>query len=120
MEKIRIYELARDLNMENRILLERIGEMDISVKSHMSSLDEETVDRIKAELLGARPQEIVVTRIKPTVIRKRKKVAKKETVHEEAISEQETDAEDALVTEEPTETARKIVQFLIKEGILKE
>ncbi len=49
MEKIRIYELARDLNMENKILLEKIGEMDIPVKSHMSSLDDEAVAIIRAD-----------------------------------------------------------------------
>lgn len=101
MEKIRIYELARDLNMENKILLEKIGEMDIPVKSHMSSLDDETVAIIKAGLLGIKLHEIEVTRIKPTIIRKRKKVVKKEAVHDEAASAPETHAE------EPVETAPK-------------
>jgi len=101
MEKIRIYELARDLNMENKILLEKIGEMDIPAKSHMSSLDDKTVAKIKAEFLGIKPHKIEVTRIKPTVIRKRKKVVKKEVIPDEAASAPETHAE------EPVETAPK-------------
>ncbi|MBW2248455.1 MAG: translation initiation factor IF-2 N-terminal domain-containing protein [Deltaproteobacteria bacterium] len=39
MAKIRIYELARDLNVTNKELVEKIRNMDIYVKSHMSSLD---------------------------------------------------------------------------------
>ncbi|MBW2054824.1 MAG: translation initiation factor IF-2 N-terminal domain-containing protein [Deltaproteobacteria bacterium] len=47
MAKIRIYELARDLNVTNKELVEKIRNMDIYVKSHMSSLDDEDVTRIK-------------------------------------------------------------------------
>ena len=47
MAKIRIYELARDLNMTNKVLLEKMRNMDIQVKSHMSSLDDDTVAKIR-------------------------------------------------------------------------
>ncbi len=40
MAKIRVYELARDLNMTNKVLLEKIQDMDFPAASHMSSLDE--------------------------------------------------------------------------------
>ncbi len=83
MAKIRVYEFARTLNIQNKILLEKLRDMGISVKSHMSSLDEETVARAKAELFGSKPQGIEVTRVKATVIRRRKKPVKAE-VHAEA------------------------------------
>ncbi|MFV9645752.1 MAG: translation initiation factor IF-2 N-terminal domain-containing protein, partial [Desulfobacterales bacterium] len=73
MAKIRVYEFARTLNIQNKILLEKLRNMGISVKSHMSSLDEETVARTKAELFGPKPQDVEVTRVKPTIIRRRKK-----------------------------------------------
>ncbi|MBL7195533.1 MAG: translation initiation factor IF-2 [Desulfobacterales bacterium] len=76
MAKIRVYEFAKTLNIQNKILLEKLRDMGISVKSHMSSLDEETVARARAELFGAKPQEVEVTRVKPTVIRRRKKPVK--------------------------------------------
>ncbi|MEA3429438.1 MAG: translation initiation factor IF-2 [Thermodesulfobacteriota bacterium] len=76
MAKIRVYEFAKTLNMQNKILLEKLGDMGISVKSHMSSLDEETMARVKAELFGAKTQDVEVTRVKPTVIRRRKKPVK--------------------------------------------
>jgi len=88
MAKIRVYEFARTLNIQNKILLEKLRDMGVSVKSHMSSLDEEVVARVKAELFGAKPQEVEVTRVKSTVIRRRKKpVEVKTDVEAEPLKE---------------------------------
>jgi translation initiation factor IF-2 len=75
MAKIRVYELARDLNMTNKSLIEKIKDMDIDVeiKSHMSVLDDEAVAQVKAGLFGQKSETVVETRVKPTVIRRRKK-----------------------------------------------
>ena len=82
MAKIRVYELAKQLNMKNKVLLDKLSEMEIAVGSHMSSLDEDTVAQIKAGLLGTKPGVIEETRIRPTVIRRRKKVVPKEPIVE--------------------------------------
>ncbi len=74
MAKIRVYELARDLNLENKILLSKLNDLDISVKSHMSALDDDTVTKIRQQLFGKKEETIEETRVKPTVIRRRKKV----------------------------------------------
>ena len=76
MAKMRVYELARDLNLTNKMLLSKLGDMDISVKSHMSSLDDEAVARIKAMIFGKKEETVEETRIKPTVIRRRRKKVK--------------------------------------------
>ncbi|UCD33342.1 MAG: translation initiation factor IF-2 [Desulfobacterales bacterium] len=89
MAKIRIYELARELNMTNKALLEEIRSIDILAKSHMSSLDDEAVAKVKTHLFGTPEKEIEETRIKPTVIRRRKKPLEKEPVLEPAPSEPE-------------------------------
>ena len=73
MAKTRVYELARDLNLTNKILLSKLNDMDISVKSHMSALDDATVDIVKQQLFGKKEETIEETRIRPTVIRRRKK-----------------------------------------------
>ena len=52
MGKIRIYELARELNMTNKELLDKLEELGIPVKSHMSSVEESEVDGIKAKIRG--------------------------------------------------------------------
>jgi translation initiation factor IF-2 len=75
MAKIRVYELARNLNMKNKELLDKIEEMNINVRSHMSSLDDDTVAEIKTNLqVKKKPDTVEVTRVKPTVIRRRKKI----------------------------------------------
>ena len=83
MGKIRVYELARELNIKNKELLEQLEKMSINVSNHMSSLDDKTVARVKANLLGNKTDVVEMTRIKPTVIRRRKKIAPVETVPEE-------------------------------------
>jgi len=72
MGKIRIYELARDLNMTNKQLLEKLEALSIPVKSHMSSVEESEVDGIKAKIHGKKPEQLEEKRVRPTVIRRRK------------------------------------------------
>ncbi len=85
MGKIRVYELARELNIKNKELLEKLSKMAIKVGSHMSSLDDEAVARVKANLLGNKTDVVEVTRIKPTVIRRRKKIVPVETAPEKEV-----------------------------------
>ena len=103
MAKIRIYELARDLNMTNKMLLEKIRNMDIDVKSHMSSLEDETVVRIKEKVLGSPAKEIEETRIKPTLIRRRKKRVPKKPDKIETSAEPELHPDKIEVEDKPSE-----------------
>ena len=50
MSKIRIYELAKDLKMTSKELIQKIKELDIDVNSHMSTLENDEAKLIK-ELL---------------------------------------------------------------------
>jgi translation initiation factor IF-2 len=102
MAKTRVYELARDLNMTNQVLLSKLSDLDISVKSHMSALDDETVTKIRQTLFGKKEVTIEETRIKPTVIRRRRKKVPVEAAPEEAPQPEETVAEKSA-EEEPAE-----------------
>jgi translation initiation factor IF-2 len=95
MAKTRVYELARDLNLTNKILLNKLSELDISVKSHMSALDDDVVDRIRNQIYGKKEETIVETRIKPTVIRRRRKNVRVEVVPEATQVPEEAAAETA-------------------------
>ncbi|MDR7503235.1 MAG: translation initiation factor IF-2 N-terminal domain-containing protein, partial [Armatimonadota bacterium] len=44
---MRVYELAKDLGIGTKELMELLGRMKVSVKSHSSSLDEATVRRVR-------------------------------------------------------------------------
>jgi len=107
MAKIRIYELARDLNVTNKELLEKIRNMDIDVKSHMSSLDDEAVTRIKMDLLGSPKKEVEETRIKPSIIRRRKKRVQQIPVQAETAIEPEQPTEKAEVADQSSEKSLK-------------
>ncbi|MBT9438198.1 MAG: translation initiation factor IF-2, partial [Desulfobacterales bacterium] len=106
MGKIRVYELARELNIKNKELLEKLSKMAIKVSSHMSSLDDEAVARVKANLLGNKTDVVEVTRIKPTVIRRRKKIVPVETAPEKEVSLEKISPPEKITTDEqPSEKA---------------
>lgn len=45
--KIRVYELAKELKMTSKELMEKIKDLDIAVSSHMSSLEKEEAEMIR-------------------------------------------------------------------------
>jgi len=75
MSKIRVYELARELNLTNKVLMDKLQALGITIGSHMSSLDDEAVQRAKAGIFGKKETGLDQTRVKPTVIRRRRKVS---------------------------------------------
>ena len=46
-KKIRIYELARELGVENEVVLDLANELKIGVKSHSSSIEDPMADRVR-------------------------------------------------------------------------
>ena len=111
MAKIRVYELARTLNMNNKELLQKLEEMEIEVKSHMSSLEDQTVELIKTNLLGRKPAAAVEeTRVKSTVIRRRKKPVKVEAAEapQPEAAEAAEKAEEKVVEEAAETPAEEI------------
>jgi len=55
---MRIYELAKQLNMDAKELIERLKKLNFPVKSHMSSVDKETAEIIKHEIEEMKRKEI--------------------------------------------------------------
>ena len=71
MSKKRVYELAKELGMENKDLIARLERIGIAVKSHSSTLEEHDIERILQELKAGEPAGVEEKRIKSTVIRRR-------------------------------------------------
>jgi len=71
MTKKRVYELAKEMGLENKELIARLEKIGIAVKSHSSTLEDSDLERIQSELLSPEPREVVEQRIKSTVIRRR-------------------------------------------------
>jgi len=118
MAKLRVHELARDLNMTNKVLLAKLNDMDISVKSHMSSLDDGLIAEIKASLFGTKEKTVEETRVKPTVIRRRRKEVKveaptaSEAQPEEAVSPE--GAEELKTATEPVAKEKPAAKKAVK------
>ncbi len=127
MAKIRVYELAKDLNMTNRALLNKMKELKIEVKSHMSSLEDFDVSAIKKSLFGKAKRKKDI-KIKPSVIRRRRHDSEeiiepeieKETIPQVETPEEEAKPMTALKNKEPV--AQEDVQTMtdIEQGIIKE
>ena len=104
MSKIRVYELARELNLTNKVLMDKLQTMGVTVGSHMSSLDDEVVTRAKAVIFGKKARAVEDTRVKPTVIRRRRKAAEPEAeTAVEAEAEQAGEAPGAGAVARPEE-----------------
>ena len=59
MTKVRVYELAKDLNISSKELMEKIESLDIIVNSHMSSIGSEEAELIKELLIEPNKEKIV-------------------------------------------------------------
>jgi len=115
MAKLRVYELAKELDMPNKDLVEKISSLGIQIKGHMSSLDEEEARLVRDTVTGRSQQLIVEKRVRRGVIRRRRKLVKAEPPPEpvedeitpEAVPPVETPAEmqleEVAATEGPLE-----------------
>lgn len=56
MTKKRIHELARELNIESKEIIQRLNQMGITVKSHMSTLEDSEIENL-LQHLGKKPAE---------------------------------------------------------------
>ena len=89
MAKVRVYELAKELDLESKKLVEKLTAGGMDVKNYMSTLDEQSVVRAREIVSGAVSEVVVEKRIKPTVIRRRKKVVRVEQKPPETAVEEE-------------------------------
>ena len=102
MSRVRIYELAKDLNMDSNEIVEKLRDAGFPVNNNLSSLDSDDLARARDCLSGATNEILEEKRIKPTVIRRRKKVVAKV---EEKIQD-----EVGKVKEEPKPIIKKAVE----------
>ena len=71
MIKVRVYEVARELGLDNRELVSKIASLGIQVRNHMSAVLPEQVDRVKRHLERQSGQKAAEERIHPTVVKRR-------------------------------------------------
>jgi len=110
MSRMRIYELAKELRIDTNELVERLKDAGFPITNHMSALDGDDVGRAKDYLSGATSEIFEEKRIKPTVIRRRRKfipkVQEPVKVEEPTIAGEVTPSPEEVVSiprEEPKE-----------------
>ncbi len=82
-DKIRIYELSRDLNLENKDILDAAQKLSISVKSHSSSISAEEAKKIKNLINKKNSDKKILSINKPSI---KKDNYKQNTENESLIS----------------------------------
>lgn len=112
MAKIRVYELAKEFNMTNKAFMDKLENMEVDVRSHMSSLEDEEVSFIKKELFG-RSSAVSEVKVKPSVIRRRK------TSQESSLSIKTSDQEQEEIVDEKSDEVAEIIteQKVVQEKI---
>ncbi len=71
MIKTRVYEVAREMGLDNRELMTKLATLGIQVRNHMSSLELVDIDRVKRAVDKEKQHNVVEERIRPTVVRRR-------------------------------------------------
>lgn len=90
MAKIRVYELATKMGLDNKDIVEKLQDAGVEIKNHMSSIDEEIAEKFVAgKLSGAHKDapdpdstevKVKEERISSGLIRRRRKTVAKEEV----------------------------------------
>jgi translation initiation factor IF-2 len=73
--RLRVYELAKDLNLTPKDLVAKIRAMGMEVANHMSHLEPPDVDRVRRAVERERLENLEEVRLNDTVIRRRSKSA---------------------------------------------
>ncbi|MCE5244175.1 MAG: translation initiation factor IF-2 [Syntrophobacteraceae bacterium] len=73
MTRLRVHELAKELNLDNKDLLDRLVKLGFQVKNHMSTLTDAAVLKIRQQYAEAKAEHVEEKRIGRAVIRRRKR-----------------------------------------------
>jgi translation initiation factor IF-2 len=78
MSKLRVYELARELNVESKVMVTRLKEIGIDVASHQSTLTDSDVEKARKTLTGASASPAESKAKSPKVVIRRRRGADEE------------------------------------------
>jgi translation initiation factor IF-2 len=93
-DKVRIYQLAKELGVENKVLMAKLDEMGVEYKSHSSTLEHDTAETVKQLLAGG-------TSAKPTATEISKGEEEKGSRGEKAAKVEETRTATPVVKAKP-------------------
>ncbi len=110
MSKIRVYELARELKIESKLLVNKLKDLGIEVASHQSTLSADQILKIKRELSGDASSRAPKT--SPSVIRRRRSPAEEAAAATPEMSDEDLEGAEPEVARavetEPSSDAAEI------------
>ncbi|MCB0407505.1 MAG: translation initiation factor IF-2 [Bdellovibrionales bacterium] len=106
MSQLKVFEFAKEIGMETIALMDKIREWKLPVKSHMATLDDDTIDEIKKRLTGGSAEEGAEATTKKKV--KKKTVAKKATAKKKVAKKKV--AKKTVVKKASGAVAKKVVK----------
>jgi translation initiation factor IF-2 len=119
MAKIRVYELATKLGLENKDLVDKLNQAGIEVKNHMSALEEEVASKFEAgqssQAIDAPVDESVEVKVKEErigsgLIRRRRKTVAKEEPAPEEVAPAAPEAEEVVEQVDASPVAAPVVE----------
>ncbi|MBR6401677.1 MAG: translation initiation factor IF-2 [Firmicutes bacterium] len=114
MSKLRVHELAKEFNITNRELLEKLIELDVDVKNHMSGVDDKTVKVLRGIYKSYRTPAVPQKEEKPVQPKKPKAAPAKAPAAKAEKPEKPGKPVKTEKTEKPEKTDAKPVKA--KEG----
>ncbi len=93
MSKMKVFELAKKLKMEDEALLKKVQEIGLGIEDATETLEAEEVRILEEMVRKERSDSVVEERIKPTVIRRRAKEKPTASAEESTPPEPEVDQE---------------------------
>ena len=73
MAKMRVYELAKELKIDNKELVRQLIDLGLDVRNHMSTLTPEEADMVREKVLSTRSEVVQEKRVSTRVIRRRRR-----------------------------------------------
>ncbi|NLY54264.1 MAG: translation initiation factor IF-2 [Firmicutes bacterium] len=137
MSRIRIYELARELDIPSRKLVEALADLNLNVQNHMSTIDESIADIIrdvirpkadKKEVEATRPDDKLSESAKPVAPdppptqddQQVKQGKQGGTTPARPVSKKESDAKQMTVKEEVSKKNTALEQEDLEQGLEEE
>jgi translation initiation factor IF-2 len=92
MAKMRVYELAKELKVDNKELVRQLIEMGLDVRNHMSTITPEEAQSVRDRNKESRSEVVEEKRVTRTVIRRRRKKVEADSGTEQPAEEKEAEA----------------------------
>ncbi|KMY67777.1 hypothetical protein AAU61_07815 [Desulfocarbo indianensis] len=105
MAKMRVYELAKELKVDNKDLVRQLIEMGFDVRNHMSTISPEEAQAVRDRTKESRSEVVEEKRVTRTVIRRRRKRVEPEPGEELEGYEEEAEGAEAAEAEDMGEPA---------------